>query len=142
MGALPVRRGVLFNLLRRPNCHERRNGLPIDEDGLVIVVGKQNSDDMFPRDSRAVTETGNDKRPSEIAVHTVVGTIRNIAAVALRIDLHMDMAAARVIAAGTGGQQTQIAFHDDADCPFGVPPEGNGCAFLRPDDGEGWGFIR
>lgn len=44
-----------LTLSRRRNCHECRHGRPVDEDGLVIVVGQQNSDDMFPRDCLAVT---------------------------------------------------------------------------------------
>jgi len=126
--------GSLYSFCR--HRHECGHGFAIHEDGLVVVVGKENSDDMGAEGFRTMAEASLDQLAAEIAVHAIVGPSRDVAGISLRIDFHVDVAAFMVIPALKRREEREIAFDNDADGLFGVAAQFDNRAGLGPDDFE------
>lgn len=107
-----------------------------------MVVSKQYADYVLPGRARAMAEIRFNKIASEVAVHAVVGAAGYIAGVAVGVDLHVNVAALRVIPAFAGWEQSEIALYDDADHTFGIVAELDHGSSLGPDDLQRGGFLR
>ena len=119
-----------------PRCHpdECGNRPTVYQHRAMMVISQKDADDVLASGVGAVTEPGADQVAAEVAVHAVVRAPWDVAAVAVRIDLHVDMAAARLTPALAGGAQCEVAPHDDANGALRVGAQRHDHALGRPDD--------
>ena len=102
----------------------------------MVVVGKENPDNMGAEGFRAMAEAGFDQVAAKVAVHAVVGSPGDVAGISLGIDLHVDVAALMVLRALQCREEREIALYDHADGLFGVAAQFDDRAGLGPDDFE------
>jgi len=99
----------------------------------MIVIGKENADDMLPLGVLAVAKVSLDEITTKVAVHAVIGPPRDVAGVTIGIDLHVNVPASGVGSTSPSGKQGEVAFDQDPDRLLRVSAKLDGGVRQGPD---------